>query len=205
MNLKSKILTKKNIFYLLRYLILALIIILIIELLKYILNVKDPDSNKLKDAFLSNFFFSFVGTVLIAPILEEVVFRLSLKKNNYYWFSVFLSLIFVLSSKFILTQVICSLFIGSLILYQFNVKIYLTRFFLIVLSVLAFLTAHFDNYNENELKILGNLDFVMLFIPQFILALILTKIRLQTCFLNSVIFHSLYNFFILSLALLFNY
>ena len=111
----------------------------------------------------------------------------------------------MLSSKFILTQVICSLFIGSLILYQFNVKIYLTRFILIVLSVLAFVFAHFDNYNENELKILGNLDFVMLFIPQFILALILTKIRLQTGFLNSVIFHSLYNFFILSLALLFNF
>jgi membrane protease YdiL (CAAX protease family) len=173
--------------------------------MRYLLDIKDPESNKLKDAFLSNFAFAFFSAVIISPIVEEVGFRLSLKRNKYYWLSIVFCLVFLLSTNFIVTKIICLLYIGMTILHQFNNKTNLIKNGTIVLSVLAFLCAHFDNYNENELKTLGSLSVIILFLPQFMIALIITRIRLQTCFLNSIIFHSLYNFFILSLALLFNY
>lgn len=202
---KSEVLSKKNIAYLFIYLILALVFILGIELVRYLLDIKDPDSNKLKDAFLSNFTFAFFSAVILSPIIEEVGFRLSLKRNKHYWLSIVFCLVFLLSTNFMVTKIICLLYIGITILYQFNNKTNLIKDIAIVLSVLTFLCVHFDNYNENELRALGSLDLIMLFLPQFVIGLIITKIRLQTCFLNSIIFHSFYNFFILSLALLFNY
>lgn len=205
MDLNADVLTRKNVVYLTRHLVLALSIVLAIELLEYLLNIKEPDSSKLKDAFMSNFLFSFFGAVLIAPIYEEVVFRLALKKSNYYWFSVFLTFVFVLSSKFMLTQIVCSLFIVGMISYQYVYKSNSSRCFLIILSILAFVSVHFDNYNENELNELGKLDVAMLFVPQLVLAVFLTKIRLETSILNSIIFHSFYNLLILSLALLFDF
>lgn len=202
---KSEVLSKKNIAYLFIYLILALVFILGIELVRYLLDIKDPDSNKLKDAFLSNFTFAFFSAVILSPIIEEVGFRLSLKRNKHYWLSIVFCLVFLLSTNFMVTKIICLLYIGITILHQFNNKTNLIKDIAIVLSVLTFLCVHFDNYNENELRALGSLDLIMLFLPQFVIGLIITKIRLQTCFLNSIIFHSFYNFFILSLALLFNY
>ncbi|MDN3675513.1 CPBP family glutamic-type intramembrane protease [Flavobacterium branchiarum] len=202
---KSEVLSKKNIAYLFIYLILALVFILGIELVRYLLDIKDPDSNKLKDAFLSNFTFAFFSAVILSPIIEEVGFRLSLKRNKHYWLSIVFCLVFLLSTNFMVTKIICLLYIGITILHQFNNKTNLIKDIAIVLSVLTFLCVHFDNYNENELRALGSLDLLMLFLPQFVIGLIITKIRLQTCFLNSIIFHSFYNFFILSLALLFNY
>jgi hypothetical protein len=201
---KLNVLSKKNIVYLFRYLFLVLVFILGIELARYLLHIKDPDSNKIKDAFLSNFTFSLFSVIIFSPIIEEVSFRLSLKRNKHYWLSIIFCLVFVLSTNFIVTKVICLLYIGITILHQFNNKTNLFKGITIVLSVLAFLCVHFDNYSENELRTLGSLDLIMLFLPQLVIALIITKIRLQTCFLNSIIFHSLYNFFVLSLALLFN-
>ena len=67
---------------------------------------------------------------------------------------------------------------------------------------MAFVSVHFDNY---ELNILRIVDIVILFLPQFVLALILTKIRVQTCFRNSIIFHSVYNIIVLLFAFLFNF
>lgn len=202
---KSKVLSKKNIVYLFRYLVLAIVFILGIELMRYLLDIKDPDSNKIKDAFLSNFGWSLFGAIIFSPIVEEVSFRLSLKRNNYYWLSIVFCLVFLFSTNFIVTKIICLLYIGITILHQFNNKPSLIKNGIIVLSVFAFLCVHFDNYNMNELRTLSSLSVITLFLPQFMIALIITKIRLQTCFLNSIIFHSLYNFFILSLALLFNY
>lgn len=70
---------------------------------------------------------------------------------------------------------------------------------------MSFVMIHFDNYNEEELNHLNHLELVFLFMPQLIFSIILTKVRLETCFLNTLIIHSLYNLIILTLALFFNY
>jgi hypothetical protein len=197
-----EILNKKNAIYIFRHLILAITFVLLIELLKYVFNVVEPEVSVLKENFLENFACSFFGVVAISPILEEVVFRLPLKKNNYYWVSIIFSLLFFLTSKYIVTQIMCLLFVGSIIVYQFYDKINLFRHILIILSIMAFVSVHFDNY---ELNIFRIVDIVILFLPQFVLSLILTKIRVQTCFRNSIIFHSLYNLIVLLFAFLFNF
>ena len=197
-----EILDKKNVIYIFRHLILAITFVLLIELLKCVFNVVEPEASAIKEKFLGNFVWSFIGVVAISPILEEVVFRLSLKKSNYYWVSILFSFLFFLMSKYIVTQIMCFLFVGSIIIYQFYDKINLIRYILIIMSIMAFVSVHFDNY---ELNILRIVDIVILFLPQFVLALILTKIRVQTCFRNSIIFHSVYNIIVLLFAFLFNF
>lgn len=198
MDLKSEVLTKKNSIYLLRLLFVALSIVFISELLKDILNIEEPENSKLKDVFFSNFFLFFVGAVIFGPIFEEIAFRLSLKKNDYFWLSVCFLTLFAFSSEFLVPQIICSLYIVVLVFYKYMNYSKLIRYILISLSIVAFISVHAGNFQESELSDLGIIDMAILFVPQLILSLFLTKIRIQTCFLNAVIFHSMYNLFLVS-------
>jgi len=201
----SEILNRKNFIYIFKHLISVLIFVLGIEVLKYLFNVFEPESNRVKDEFISNFIFSFFGVIVLSPIIEEMVFRLPLKKNGLYLISVFFSLIFLISSSYLFVKIILSLFVGNTIFHQSYSKSVLVYWILVGLSIFAFVSIHFENFDSNDFK---NLDFInisILFLPHLFLAVILTKIRLQTCFTNAVVFHSLYNLIILSLALLFNF
>lgn len=134
-----------------------------------------------------------------------MVFRLPLKKNGRYIISVFLAVVFLLNSNYLFVKIIILLFVVTAIIYQSNSRSVFIHWILVGLSIFAFVLIHFDNFDRNDFEDLSLINIIMLFLPHLFLTIILTKIRLQTCFINSVIFHSLYNIIILSIALLFNY
>lgn len=201
------ILQKKNILYIIRYLVISISIVLFIEGIKFFFKLEEPIHNKIEDNFYNNLFWNCLGVVLFSPLLEELAFRLSLKTNRYYLISVIASFIFLLSSKFILTQVICAFFIVIILINQFENKFLqpLVKSLLVIFSLLSFVLMHFDNYDKQELGVLSPFEAIFLFMPQLILGIILTKIRMETYFMNALIFHSIYNLIILTLALFFNY
>jgi hypothetical protein len=197
-------LNKKNAVYLINHLFFAILVVLIIELTKYILGVIEPEVNKLSEMYFSNFSLFVFQIVIFSPILEEIVFRLALKKNKYFWLSLLFSLLFLLTSNFVLVKIVMLLFILNIIIYQFSDRFIELYYSLIFFSILAFVAVHFDNY---ELKMFqtGNIrDMVILFLPQFFLSLILTKIRIQTHLLNSILFHFVFNLIVMQLAILFD-
>jgi hypothetical protein len=148
-----------------------------------------------------------LGAVFFSPVLEEVAFRLPLQKTKYFVISIVTCFIFLLSSKSFYRQVIIAFFIVMILVNQFESKFFsrLIKVLLVSFSIMSFVIMHFDNYHIEELNLLNYLEIVFLFMPQFIMGIILTKVRLETCFLNTVIIHSLYNLLILTLALSFNY
>lgn len=198
---------KKNIIYILKYVLLCIVIVLFIEGIKLLLDLEESINNKLEESFFNNLNWSCFGAVFLSPLLEEIAFRLSLRRNMYFVASIIICLIFLLSSRYIYTQVSCTVFIILVLVNQFkkNFSPRLIEILLICFSVMSFVTVHFDNYDKVELDLLNPFAIVLLFIPQFVLCIILTKVRLQTCFINSLIIHSLYNLIILTFALLFNY
>jgi hypothetical protein len=190
--------------YLFKHLLYALVFVFVVELLKNYLNIVEPDDNKLKDEFMSNFIFSFFGAICLSPIIEELVFRLPLIKGDYFIISLVLSFIFLTTSSFVFVKIILSLYVGLFVFYQFYSHSNILRWILIVTSILAFVIIHFDNFNTKDFEGYGLINTIILFLPQFFLAILITKIRMETTFINAVVFHSFYNFTILLFALFFN-
>lgn len=203
MNCNSIFFDKKSIFYILKYLSIAVFTVLIVELLKYGFDISEPKSSKIEERFFNNLIWSCIGAAFFSPLLEEVAFRLPLQKTKYFVISIVTCFTFLLSLKFFYYQVIIALFIVMILVNQFENKfcLRLTRVLLISFSIMSFVIIHFDNYDIEELDLLNYLEIVFLFMPQFIISIILTKVRLETCFLNTIIIHSLYNLIILILAL----
>jgi hypothetical protein len=204
MEIKHQKIKTKNLVYLFKHLLYALVFVSVVELLKNYLNVVEPDNNKLKEEFLSNFIFSFFVAICLSPIIEELVFRLPLIKGDYFIISIILSFIFLTTSSYIFVKIILSLFVGLFIFYQFYTHSNTLRYILIITSILAFVLIHFDNFNAKDLESYGLINTIILFLPQFFLAILITKIRMETTFINAVVFHSFYNLTILSFALFFN-
>lgn len=207
MNYLLKTFTKKNIIYILKYLALCITIIVFIEIVSFFLNLEEPKSSKIEERFFTNLIWSCIGAIFLSPLLEEVAFRLSLQKTKYFIISIVACFVFLLSSKSVYHQIIITLFIVIILVTQFENKFYpqLTKALLVSFSIMSFVIIHFANYNREELNLLNHLELVFLFMPQFIISIILTKVRLETCFLNTLIIHSLYNLIILTMAIFFNY
>ena len=104
-----EILSTKNGVYIFKHLVLAIILVSGVELLKNCLNVVEPDSNRLRDEFMSNFIFSFFGAIFFSPIIEELLFRLSLRKGDFYIISLFASTIFLITSNFMFVKIIVTI------------------------------------------------------------------------------------------------
>ena len=204
MELKHQKIKTKNLFYLFKHLLYALVFVSVVELIKYHLNIVEPDNNKLKEEFMSNFIFSFFVAICLSPIIEELVFRLPLIKGDYFIISIVLSFIFLTTSSYIFVKIILSLFVALFVFYQFYNHSNTLQCILIITSILAFVIIHFDNFNKKDLENYGLINTIFLFLPQFFLAILITKIRMETTFINAVVFHSFYNLTILSFALFFN-
>jgi len=198
--------SKKNIFYILKYLSITVIFGTAIEMLRFTLNINEPTSSKVEESFLSNMFWASIGIVLVAPILEEIAFRLPLKKNSYYLISITFCFLFFLSASSVFLKVTCFLYIIAVLAYQFSkISMSIMKNVIIILSTITFVLLHVDNYQEEQLDSLDIFSKIFLFLPQLVAGFILVKVRLKTFFFNAVIIHSLYNLIILTFALLFNY
>lgn len=205
--LHKRFFDKQNVFYVLQHLVLVIIVVIIIELLRLAFNINEPEGNSIEDSFYGNVIWSTSGIVIFSPILEEIAFRFPLKKNTYYIISIILCGIFLLSSRFIFVKIIFLLFIIAIIIEQNSNNIYpfIIKNITVGLSILTFVSIHFDNYMDHQLDELSVLEKIVLFAPQFFICLLLIKVRLETYLLNAVIIHSLSNLIILTFALFFNY
>lgn len=202
MNYLLKTFEKQNIIYIFKYLVLSIAIVVFIKILSFSLNLEEPKNSKIEERFFDNLIWSCIGAILLSPLLEEAAFRLSLKRNKNFIISILACLVFLLSSQSVYHQIIITLFIIMILVNQFVNNFYpqLTKLLLVSFSIIGFVIIHFANYKTEELNLLNDLEIVFLFMPQFIISIILAKVRLETCFLNSVIIHSLYNLIILTLA-----
>ena len=152
MELKHQKIKTKNLFYLFKHLLYALVFVSVVELIKYHLNIVEPDNNKLKEEFMSNFIFSFFVAICLSPIIEELVFRLPLIKGDYFIISIVLSFIFLTTSSYIFVKIILSLFVALFVFYQFYNHSNTLQCILIITSILAFVIIHFDNFNTKEVR-----------------------------------------------------
>jgi hypothetical protein len=202
--MRLNILNSKNIFYILINLIIAIVFIIILEILKYIFKIDEPDSNSIKEEFRTNTFISVFSIVVISPIIEELTFRLPLKKNEIFPFSTFFCLFFLFSTDFLIVKILIFIFLLLVLIYQ-NVKYEVWKLrILIIISIVTFISIHFDNFTKDNIYNLDLIELFFLFSPHLFLSIILTKIRMETGIINAIIFHSLYNIIILILALTFD-
>ncbi|OXG01555.1 hypothetical protein BC749_10487 [Flavobacterium araucananum] len=124
MNSFLKTFGKKNIIYIFKYLVLSIGIVLFIESISFFLNLEEPKGSKIEERFINNLIWSSIGAIFFSPLLEELAFRLSLKKSKYFVISIVICFVFLLSSKFIYHQIIISLFIVMILVNQFENIIY---------------------------------------------------------------------------------
>lgn len=197
----EKLLSKFNIIYLSKHLLLAIFLVSLIEILKKYVEFTEP-SHVIASEGIN--FLLIIAVIVIFPIIEEIAFRLSIKKNSFYWLSILFCLLFLLTTKFIFIKVIILVYIIFVLVNQFRTKNRVVNYIVIFLSALCFLFVHFDNYDKNELTLIAPTDFFLLFFPQLLIAILFTKVRVQTFFLNSVILHIAYNLIILILSYLFD-
>ena len=199
--MREKVFSKGNCNYLLKHLFVTIFLVSLIEILKKHLKFSEP-SHIIGDENVD--FFLILILVIIFPLIEEIAFRLPIKKNNFFWLSILFCMIFLLTSKFIFIKLLLLIFIVLILINQFLKKNNLFVNSTIFFSALCFLVIHFDNYDKQKLLIMTQIDFFLLFFPQLLIAFIFTKVRIQTFFVNAVLLHIAYNFIILMLSFLFD-
>ncbi len=147
----------------------------------------------------------FFLMVIFAPIVEEIAFRLPLIKCRYYFSSLIPLCIYLFLGNHILLKVGFVFFIFLIVNSYFNLSKSI-RIFLYITSVLLFAFSHLNNYTLISLKEMNMLDISLLVVPQFLLGIILTIVRIKGSFRLSILFHALHNFilvFIIYILLLF--
>jgi membrane protease YdiL (CAAX protease family) len=195
---------KNDVVFVLRHSFLMISTILLIELLKNIFNYNESSVSIIEEEFKKNFFFTTIGVLIFAPIIEELIFRVPLKKNSLVWCSVVFISIYIFSSNLLIIKILCLIYVLSIILYQYYDKSKLMLYLIMILSTISFVAIHIDNYDITAIEHFTVYNYIVLFLPQFFLSVVLIKVRMQKNVLSAVLTHSLYNSVMLLLALLFN-
>ena len=182
--------------------VLTLIIVCIIEYIERTLNIQYPN-NELKEYEYSPLVL-IIFTGIIAPIIEEFMFRYPIKKGNLIYPSLIISsiIIFVTSKSFYISISYLILNIITFFLYYLknNKSIPL---YLIFPYYLLFIIIHFENYNIEELFSLSYGSILLLLSSQIVLSTALTYIRIKSNrFFPVILFHSMYNLSIITLSLI---
>lgn len=134
----------------------------------------------------------FLNLVIIAPILEEFIFRYHLKLDVKRVFVSFLFSCFLFYDNlfFLLLMTIYFAFLIYNIRKNNNINVLV----FVYLSSVLFAVGHFYSYSET-VSVDNFYQFVLLFISHFIGALILGYIFKRNGLLFSILFHSAFNFF----------
>jgi len=139
----------------------------------------------------------FLMGVILAPVLEEFIFRAPLKftKRNLWFFCIgyiYLVSRFIYKSNSIY-GVIGILSLTLVLIYLYKYRVYKTHFKLnviIYLSALIFSAIHFQNLDFDYTSTIGALTYAF---PIFFGGLVLSYLRLKYSLLAAIIFHSLHN------------
>lgn len=182
--------------------VLTLIIVCIIEYIERTLNIQYPN-NELKEYEYSPLVL-IIFTGIIAPIIEEFMFRYPIKKGNLIYPSLIISsiIIFVTSKSFYIS--ISYLILNIITFFLYYLKNNKTiPLYLIFPYYLLFIIIHFENYNIEELFSLSYGAILLLLSSQIVLSTTLTYIRIKSNrFFPVILFHSMYNLSIITLSLI---
>lgn len=159
--------------------------LLLNEILKYF-NLAINDSSELEKIFWEHPLLSWVLIVFVMPILEELVFRSQLR----YKANLFIKMI---------TPHITRKGRDEKIL-RIREKWDKYYFVIFYCFTLLFALAHSSNFNTNDNSVLG---LIVLIAPIFVTGVMLGYVRVRINLKSSILFHSLFNFIAVSLALIF--
>jgi len=174
---------------------------LFVSILPAVLNlIVDIPENKIE----TSGFFIIIGIIVLAPIIEEVFFRLWLKPLYINYLLLLFILVCVVVLSFLKKQFLVTGITGFLIIaltfllagkkikaiQRFVLKYFKYLFFL---SALMFGLVHL--FNIEHLSIVALVVSPVLILPQFVAGLFLGFIRMKFGIFYSILFHSLINIF----------
>ncbi len=180
-------------------LLLNLGFLLAYDLIKYYFKLNLPQVNINENIMNKIFFYSFIF-ILIGPILEELLYRLPLKKNKYSYLSLFVGVIYVIIFDFLPIRIMLGLYLASIIYLQLTKRKIPNLF--IFFSILMFTISHIGNYNIIDLKLMNTAGLIFLFLPQLVVGIITSVFRLKFSFKYAIFYHSIYNLIVILLAII---
>lgn len=192
---------QKIIVQILIILFLNLILLSLLHYLENFLGVGKPAIEN-KNEIMDHILFYSVFIVLVAPLLEETLYRLPLKKNSYNFISIIIGIIYLTTTNSSIFKITLLVYLISVV-FLFFAKIDAPKY-IIILAIVVFTISHLGNYNWIDIKSKSAIELGFLLLPQIILALITTHIRINISFKYSFVYHSIYNLSIISLALIFD-
>lgn len=156
----------------------------------------DRINNSVEIGFKEHPLLYSIFIVLIAPFFEELVFRFPLKFNSLNVLILPVLIVIFLNTDVTFVKLTSLLYLINIIIQRFflqeNKTIYIT-------SIFCFTAIHIDNYD----LLLNNLfQNILLLSPQFLLAVILTRLRINYSFKDAFIYHSTYNLILLLFAII---
>lgn len=187
--------------YFFKFFIQAFVILLFVSILPAVLNlIVDIPVNKIE----TSGFFIIIGIIVLAPIIEEVFFRLWLKPLYINYLLLLFILVCVVVLSFLKKQFLVTGITGFLIIaltfllagkkikaiQRFVLKYFKYLFFL---SALMFGLVHL--FNIEHFSIVALVVSPVLILPQFVAGLFLGFIRMKFGIFYSILFHSLINIF----------
>lgn len=191
---------KHKLFVVFGVLFINILLISGINLIEIFLELNKSEMLLSIDDILEDLGFYIILFCVIAPVFEETVFRLPLKKNPFIFLSLILSVIYLLLASILLVKIVYGVYLVGLIYLIFSKKDAPQYF--IVISILAFAFVHLENYNLVDIAQLSFLEIVFPFSAQLILGIIVSLLRIHFSFKYAILYHALYNSSILTLALL---
>lgn len=192
---KSKLLT---IFFILTTNILLLFLI---QNLESHLKLQKPEIIN-KEDILDNISFYAIFFIIIAPLFEEFIFRYPIRQSK----ARIISLVLCVLAILIFTLTLIKIMLCVYFLMVLYVIIYKKKFsnLMIVFSIILFVGTHLGNYDYDQILSSTSLEMIFLFIPQLILGVVVTGVRIKYSFLYSLTYHAIYNASILILAINFD-
>jgi hypothetical protein len=200
---KIKLFGKVVFFYIKVVLLLLICIGVPIGILKNVFEFEIVNFAKpqyLNDFFCRNTLLLMVG--VIAPIVEECMFRLSLsfkKRDIILSVAVILGVIiynFFDNNYIILSIIVLFGLFGLYLVAQLKQDVFnkmkdLCGKYILYFSILLFTIAHLTNFGNFEINLLP--IYLLLLLPTFLAGFIATFIRLKISFIFAILFHSLIN------------
>jgi len=177
---------------LLKYLIFSLSISLLHFFLDDVLISNEKVNFDYKKINENLIVYSFL-IIIIFPVIEELAFRLPLKHNSLLWLSGSIILVYIVLLEHSFFKIVLIFYLSILILHKFKRSKFWTML-VTMISILSFTLIHLSNYNSlNEIKVY---ELIYILIPQGVVGILATRIRLLYNTLCSIIYHTAYNGFI---------
>lgn len=178
-----------------------ILILIVLDIVESFLDISKPEIDD-RDNILNNILFYSVYLIIIAPFLEEILYRLPLRRNSFTFFSLIVGVIYILIFDLLLIRIALGIYLVCIIYLMF-LKNKIPKIFILI-SIFVFTISHIGNYNLIDVKSMNSLGLIFLLSPQLILGIIVTLFRTKFSFKYGLLYHALYNSIIILLALSFN-